>query len=95
MKALTLDENTEAVVIVEKGDRFISLSEDQSAIILEEADDGSGNAKITSVFPLGIEDSEEIPFSVSLAACIRVFLDDPDWVQEAHRRIEETTKNKA
>lgn len=95
MKAVKFNENTEALLLVEKGDRIITLNPLQSAILFEESEEEDGKSKITSVFPENIETMESIPFSVTLAACVRVFLDDPDWVQEAHRRIEENDKNKA
>ena len=93
MKGIKFDENTKAIVIVEKGDRFVVLSPNASAIIIEDSENENEGAKITNLFPEELPNTE-LPFSVSLAACVRVFLDDTDWVQQAHKRIEEASKNK-
>ena len=90
MKSVKLDGSTEAILIVEKGDRFVVLDENTSAILIDMKDDGSEEAKLTTLFPENLTE-DTVPFSVTLAACVRVFLDDPEWVQKAHKRIETMT----
>ena len=94
MKALKFDENTQAIVVVEKGDRFVALPELSSAIIIEDRENKEEGAKITNLFPENLPDGD-VPFSVTLAACIRVFLDDPDWVDRAHKILEEKAEKQA
>ena len=93
MKSVKLDDSTKAILIVEKGDRFVVLDETTSAILIDMKGDGSDEAKLTTLFPENLTEGN-VPFSVTLAACVRVFLDDAEWVQQAHKRIESMPKDK-
>lgn len=94
MKGIKIEPNAKHVIIVEEGDRLFSLVGNQSAVILGADKDDSEDIKVTSIFPEDLEEKEIIPFSVTLAACVREFLEDSEWVMAARQRIAEKEANK-
>lgn len=93
MKGIQLEGTDKQILIVEAGERVFSLADTQSAIILGDGEN-SEEVKVTSVFPNKLEELDAVPFSATLAACVRVFLDDPDWVHQARERITKMEQEK-
>ena len=95
MKVIKLEDDAQHLILVETGDRLFSLSTSQSAIILGDEDESEGEeVKATTIYPDNLEDMETLPFSVTLTACVREFLEDPEWVMAARQRISEKESNK-
>lgn len=92
MKALKVEPNVHHVLLLEDGDRFIHLTGDQVAVVLGE-DEGKentlGEVKVSVHFPDIDKEKDLVPFTVSMAAAVKEFLNDPEWVAKAHKRIEE------
>ena len=93
MKVLKLEEDSNHVIVVEKGDRLFSLDTLQSAIVLGPAQDTEVGEEdqihATTIYPENLDSFENLPFSVTLTACVREFLEDPEWVMAARQRISE------
>lgn len=91
MKALKVQPNVHHVLLLEEGDRFVHLTGEQVAIVLGEDSDTKdtlGALKVSVHFPDIDKENDLVPFTVSMAAAVREFLDDPEWVAKAHKRIE-------
>ena len=85
MKALPLESNMQHLVLLEEGDRFISLTESETAVVLDEHEN-TGEVKVTVHFPK-VEEDGQVPFSMMLAGAVREFLSDPEWVARAQERM--------
>lgn len=86
MKALKIPSNAHHIVLLEEGDRFIHLEGLQTAVVIDEDKDEQGKIQVSVHFP-DVPEGEEIPFPMLLSACVREFLDDPDWVMLAKERL--------
>ena len=95
MKGLELSGNEKHVLIVEEGDRLIHLSGEQVAIVLtdqevEEGAEGQEGPKLQfSIHFPDVDPADPATSTMLVAASIREFLADEEWVNEANRRIAE------
>jgi hypothetical protein len=92
MKVLKVEQSTQHIALIEKGDRLVHLTGAQVAVVIDEEGEMPGKVKIMVHMPEVDEDEEYVPFTVSLAAAVHEFLGDPDWVMAAQKRIEERAK---
>lgn len=90
MKGLKLPETAEHVLILEEGDRFIQLEDEQTAVVIEEDPKIEKGLKISVFYPE--ENKEKMPFSVLVSLCIQEFLDDDQWVATARERVDAKLK---
>lgn len=93
MKAIKIDTEASHIVVLEKGDRFVQLVDTQAAVVLANDPEKEGAIKISLHFP-EMEQGQDVPFPVLLAACVKEFLDDPEWVLAAQERVRKTTEQK-
>ena len=85
MKALEIPSDTQHLVLLEKGDRFLALEKEETAVVIG----GSKTDKDINVavhFPK-LEEGDEVPLSVMMSACVREFLHDPELVKLVQQRI--------
>ena len=88
MKALPIPENAQHVLLLESGDRFVYLEGGQSAVVLDyaEGEEGDPGIKVTTHYP-NLEKGEDVPLSVMLTACVKIFLENPEWVLAARQQL--------
>lgn len=64
----------------------MALVNEQSAIVIGEAEGEEKGIEVSVHFP-HLEEGAEVPFPVMMAACVREFLDDPQWIEAAQMRL--------
>ena len=90
MKGLELSGKEKHILVVEEGDRLIHLTNEQVAIVLSDKVEEGEEPKLQFSIHFPDVDPEDPATSTMLvAASIREFLADEEWVNEANRRIAE------
>ena len=84
MKGLDLSAEDKYLVVLSKDDRIVRLVDDQVAIVLQQSQDSQ--ISIQGHFP-NPNHFHQVPPSVHLAAAVREFLNDEDWVNKARERV--------
>lgn len=84
MKALEIPESAQHIVLLEKGDRFVQLINDEAAVVISENDDKE--IQVTVHYP-NLEEGQEVPLHVVLTACVREFLYDTEMVKTIQDRL--------
>ena len=95
MKALEIPSEAQHLILLEKGDRFLRLEGTETAVVISDTEGDVESVNVVVHFPEPTDDT--VPLSVVLSACVREFLNDPEWVAVAQERIkvaQETLKEK-
>ena len=91
MKALKIPSDAHHIVLLEENDRFVHLEGIQTAVVIDVDAEDKNKIQVSVHFPT-VAEEEEVPFTMLLSACVREFLDDPEWVMAAKERL--NTKHK-
>lgn len=91
MKVLKIPQSAQHLILLEKDDRFVQLTNMETAVVLDQPD--NGDIKVVVHYPK-LEEGMEVPLNVMLSACVQEFLNDPELVQQMQERLQKKQSHK-